>query len=399
MISLTWEKDLVLLLCKHGREFVINDRKIGPNRLVYRYLRSLRWTAEGVAPLLRMYPQDLNGCLHIALRGSEREQSEGLTKVLILLIEFGADIYARNIQGKSYSERGCDKRTTWLEGSKDGYFRFPGTSFNYLLRLKEIWAEALSTCGYNAEEVIASSLRLEELSDREIDSIQDQDEDNNSTTDGVYCLALEEEDLNDTPRPNCAAFDHIDAAESNIASWLSGSTFKSHSDWPVQEENQSDCSACEDFDDTSRLNCAAFDLTGEGDSNNSSQIPGSTAYNHSDWPMLGKNQPNSSAVEDINDTPRLEGAAFDVTGHGESNTSSQLSNSASCSQYGWGMPVQEEPNFPAFGDLNDTSRLNSTAIEYAGQADSNNTSQPPGSTSYNHYDWSMLEADINVWRD
>ncbi|MDI1487667.1 MAG: hypothetical protein OHK93_006938 [Ramalina farinacea] len=42
---------------------------------------------------------------------------------------------------------------------------FDGHRPNHHLRLRQIWAEALAACGYDAEEYISQSARFEELSD------------------------------------------------------------------------------------------------------------------------------------------------------------------------------------------------------------------------------------------
>ena len=95
-------------------------------------------------------------CLHLALNGSHNETLDGIQDVLTLLVWAGADVYAIDDGDTSVSEAACelDKRYRTSRGVTD----------NQKLHLRKIWVEALTICGYNAEEVISGSLRNRSLS-------------------------------------------------------------------------------------------------------------------------------------------------------------------------------------------------------------------------------------------
>lgn len=98
----------------------------------------------------KIWHQDLTGCLHFVIRDSTHECPEELTNALALLIKRGADVYAQDEDGLSVSYYACH------------------------LRLRAPWTEALNASGYDAEEVISRSLRVEELSDDNEDVVADQ---------------------------------------------------------------------------------------------------------------------------------------------------------------------------------------------------------------------------------
>ncbi len=95
--------------------------------------------------------------------------NDELTEALVLLIENGADVFSRDASGLSASEIACCQETKWFETSILG-------RSNCDLTLKEIWTEALTTSGYNAEEVIAASRPIEELTESDNYSISDEHE-------------------------------------------------------------------------------------------------------------------------------------------------------------------------------------------------------------------------------
>ena len=97
--------------------------------------------------------------------GSQHE----LTETLIFLVEAGADVYARDDLGRTVSQLACCRRTKWYN-SPCVDNQYPTRRGNHDLRLKEIWIEVLSACGYDPEEVISASVRAEELSDGDSDS-------------------------------------------------------------------------------------------------------------------------------------------------------------------------------------------------------------------------------------
>ena len=137
-------------------------------------LRNASWHPEPIAIFLRRQGkaglpiQDLDGCLHEAIHGSfiacQQELKEGLT----LLVKAGADVYARNNDGRTVSQIACCKKTTWLFTSGD--IQYYIERVNSDLRLKKIWMKVLSVCGYDPEEVISASVRVEVLSDSDSDS-------------------------------------------------------------------------------------------------------------------------------------------------------------------------------------------------------------------------------------
>ena len=94
---------------------------------------------------------------------------------MVLLVKGGADVYGRDNSGRTVSQIACCRKTEWYEVSWViiGYSRL---TVNRDLRLKEIWTEVLSVCGYDPEEVVSASVRVEELSDSDTDSSSDQDE-------------------------------------------------------------------------------------------------------------------------------------------------------------------------------------------------------------------------------
>ncbi|KAI9722050.1 MAG: hypothetical protein M1812_002010 [Candelaria pacifica] len=148
-------EDNLALLFKYGREFMEADDAVRPAKFLLEHLQGQYWTVRTIAFFLRMHKdlkwlsQDLDGCLHQVLCGSCREEREGLTNALILLIDAGADVYAKDVHGCSASERACTA----------GYYIYE----DYYLQQRDIWVEALNACGYNAEEVISSSITIGEL--------------------------------------------------------------------------------------------------------------------------------------------------------------------------------------------------------------------------------------------
>ena len=132
------------------------DCETPPNMLLYRILEGQRWTSDSVALVLRKQRlseipvQKLEGCLFEAIKGSMRENHEGLKEVLILLIEAGADVYSFHrledlgncIETWNHC-RGCDR------GGPRCRTHYPSH--------REIWIEALTTCGYDADQVIQNT--------------------------------------------------------------------------------------------------------------------------------------------------------------------------------------------------------------------------------------------------
>ena len=115
--------------------------------------------------------QNLQGCLHEAIHGTAIGCQQEIIETLILLVRGGADVYARDDSGLTVSEIVCCKKTKWYDGSR--YWR-PRVNRN--LRLKKIWINVLSICGYDPEEVISASVRLEQPCNCDTDSVIDSDE-------------------------------------------------------------------------------------------------------------------------------------------------------------------------------------------------------------------------------
>lgn len=138
-------------------------------------LRSRVWHPETIALFLRrqgkggLPTQNLNSCLHEAIQGSPIGRQRELTEALILLIEAGADVYARDNFGRTVSEIACCKKTKWYNGSWIDIKRVK-RRLNRDLRLKEIWMDVLSECGYDPEKVISASVQVEEPFDSDNDS-------------------------------------------------------------------------------------------------------------------------------------------------------------------------------------------------------------------------------------
>ena len=133
------------------------DCETPPNMLLCRLLEGRRWTSDSAALVLRKQKlselpvQNLEWCLVKAIEGSIRENHEGLKEVLILLIEAGANVYSNNRLenpercGSTYIFCGeCYSRN-------DSYSQRCGT---HNPPHREIWIEALTTCGYDADKVI-----------------------------------------------------------------------------------------------------------------------------------------------------------------------------------------------------------------------------------------------------
>ena len=72
-------------------------------------------------------------------------------------------MYARNPLGYSVSDIVCGKKTMF----RCTVFK---CAYNHGLLLREIWMEALSACGYDAEEVISTATRIEELPEKDDES-------------------------------------------------------------------------------------------------------------------------------------------------------------------------------------------------------------------------------------
>lgn len=129
--------------------------------LLYRVLQSGSWTFNDVALILRkqrlseLPAQKLENCFDKAIRGSSNESHEGLKEVLILLIEAGIDRYSFPPFEDLFEDlESCDAiyvpcHQCWL----DNMAHF----VKHALPHRDIWVEALTTCGYDADQVLLDS--------------------------------------------------------------------------------------------------------------------------------------------------------------------------------------------------------------------------------------------------
>lgn len=136
-----------------------------------------------------LYVQPWGGCLPLAIRGSEMESPEGLRDALILLINNGTDVYAKDSHGHSVTDIVYNARTTWWYDDT--------WHLNSDMRLRDIWTEALTTCGYDAEEVVYRSLYAAWLYDSDGDVDEDEDD---------YDISEDEDEDNDS---NCQDDENI----------------------------------------------------------------------------------------------------------------------------------------------------------------------------------------------
>lgn len=95
-------------------------------------------------------------CLHLALNGSHNATLNDIQDVLTLLLWAGADVYAIDDSDTSVSETACERDKRYRTNK--------GVTNNQKLWLRVIWVEALTICGYDAEEVISGSLQNRTLS-------------------------------------------------------------------------------------------------------------------------------------------------------------------------------------------------------------------------------------------
>ena len=183
-------KETIRLVLDHGFHFVELDDALPPDTWLQEILSSRNWSLESIALLLHRQGkgglpiQHLNGCLHMAILGSYYADLDEMKAALILLIRGGADVHSRdNVYASdnswySVSDIACSKETKWLD--PPGHYRC-----NHDMPLRRIWTEALNACGYDAEEVISTSMRMEELSDTNDESTSaHDDEDDSAESDG-----------------------------------------------------------------------------------------------------------------------------------------------------------------------------------------------------------------------
>ena len=202
------------MVLDYGLHFVERGGSIEAEFFLSRLLSYQHWQLEGLALLLHrqgkggLPTQDLNDCLHMAILGSYSAYPDELREALILLIREGADVLARDHCGLSVSDIACNPEVKWSDGSMldRNWYRLRG---NHNLRLREIWTEALIECGYDAKEVISTSMRMEELSGSDNESTSDQHEESDPAEsdrsegdiDNPICL------MSETCGPECQRLD------------------------------------------------------------------------------------------------------------------------------------------------------------------------------------------------
>ena len=128
--------------------------------------------------------------LHLVFDGSYFTNLDGIKRALCSLVKAGANLYAQDSKGLTpshYASYRCLKYWADFRGQ-----------INSKLELLRIWKEALTTCGYNATEVVENSVGVEiaesgweldessdsdsseesgsELADSDVDEDMDEDE-------------------------------------------------------------------------------------------------------------------------------------------------------------------------------------------------------------------------------
>ena len=147
--------NLVLNYCL---DFMDADCETPPNMLLYRHLEGRRWTSDGVALILRkqrlseLPAQKLEGCLAEAIEGSRYEDHEGLKKVLILLIQAGADVYSFH---RLEDLEKCGKFHYFCDGCDNTYGPRCRT---HDPPHRGFLIEVVTTCGYDADQVIQNTV-------------------------------------------------------------------------------------------------------------------------------------------------------------------------------------------------------------------------------------------------
>ena len=189
-------KETIRLILDHGFHFVELDGGFTPDTWLQEKLMWGGWHLKSIALLLRRQGkgglpiQHLNGCLHSAILGSQYVDLDEMKAALILLIRGGADVYARDRYGHSVSDIASSKETRFVHATTEQY------QYNHDLLLRKIWAEALSACGYDAEEVISTGTRMEELPDNADESTSAQHED-------CVCAGCDDSEEEYTNSPPC----------------------------------------------------------------------------------------------------------------------------------------------------------------------------------------------------
>ena len=298
-----FDKETLATLLHYAFEFVAFE--VDPCKIVDAHMSRQGWTPDSVAHLLQLSGsklpiQDLTCTLTFAIRGSLRVDESGLLGVLILLIRNGADM---THHGHWISEIACCPQTRYKLD-----YRFPRKMFdpfcleisNCDLKLRRIWAEALATCGYDAEEYISQSTRFEELSKTNDEGSEDNsgttsDEDDISTAQYIPPSPHFEE-LSEIDDERREGDDRAVSNEDDIstAGYISQSTrFEGMCD--TNDEGCEDPNGTiSDEDDTSTAEepsqppglDEAFNGASASETDDTSQPSGTARYNSIDWALL-----------------------------------------------------------------------------------------------------------------
>ena len=179
-------KETLQTLLDYGSEFINADCEMPFHSLLAELLSSGRWTLESIRLLISrgeypgQYMPPWGAYLPLAIYGSRMESLEGLRDALILLIINGADVYARDFDGRSATDIANDPETKWWYDDE--------CYLNGDMGLKDVWSEALAACGYDPEEVNYRNLLAVEISDSDDDMGGDE---------GDYDSEGEDEDEDD----------------------------------------------------------------------------------------------------------------------------------------------------------------------------------------------------------
>ena len=96
---------------------------------------------------------------HYVLRGSRRARIEEIQEVLCMLIKAGADPFAQDGRGLIPSHYVCNRKFRfWKLREEPRECKDCGVFSNADLKLRQIWVQALDSCGYNAESIIRQSV-------------------------------------------------------------------------------------------------------------------------------------------------------------------------------------------------------------------------------------------------
>ena len=270
------EQDSIAVLLNHAYEFLAYNSEVDLRLLVFQFIYARQWTVEIVAFLLQMSGsqlpvQDLSNTLPQAILGSHDESESGISKVLILLLKAGADVDG---SGEIVSKIACNPRKTYIIGGKpletdDVYYS------NHDLRLRQIWATALTTCGYDAEEYITQSTRFEELSD--IDDNESLDEIRWEMMEmGIEMIPVYNENLDASTR----TVSGTDAGKSV------GTERDSQDQWSGTISDEDDIFTTRDQADFPKLNRETSDSVSASETDGAYQPPDFAPYNTSEWAFL-----------------------------------------------------------------------------------------------------------------